>query len=84
MIKDGITGFLAKDDPDSWYKALSTAIRDKTSREGCVKKAKEYIKNYHSEKACVERIKEQMPEISAPIDNYLPCKPKAYSRRANN
>ena len=64
---------MAEDDPESWYQALSTAIRDKQLREKCVENAVKYIKENHSERACIEKIIQGIPEILESKNEYIKC-----------
>lgn len=73
VVKDGENGLLAEDDPESWYQALSTAIRDKQLREKCVENAVKYIKENHSERACIEKIIQGIPEILESKNEYIKC-----------
>ena len=74
VVKNGVNGMLADDDPDSWYQALSALIKEKSLRQKCVRNAVQYIKDDHSEKACIYRISEGIPEILATEKSYEECK----------
>ncbi len=74
VVKDGENGFLADDNPEDWYRALKTAIQDFAKRKKCVESAIVYLKTNHSEKACIDRLIEEVPEFANALGNYLKCK----------
>lgn len=73
VVKDGLTGFLATNDPESWLEVLKTAIKNRQLRKQCVGNAIEYVKREHSEIACIERIRQDVPEILEATGNYKKC-----------
>lgn len=73
VVRDGINGFLAADDPQDWLRVLREAIQDKEKRKQCVENAVEYLRTEHSEDACIERIRQGLPEILEASVNYQKC-----------
>ena len=73
VVKDKINGFLANDDPDDWYRAIKEAIENKNMRKSCVDNAIRYLKSSHSEQACIERVREGLPEILEASGSYDRC-----------
>lgn len=73
VVKDGDNGFLASDDPEDWYKALKEAIQNIERRKACVENAIEYLRREHSEDACIERIRQGLPEILEVKIDYKKC-----------
>ena len=63
VVEDKKTGFLADDNPESWYNAIRTAIKQKELRQSCLSNAIDYLKKNHSEQACMERLISGIPEI---------------------
>lgn len=73
VVKDGYNGFLADDNPQEWLRVLRKAISDKENRKRCVENAVRYLRNEHSEEACIERIRQGLPEILEASGNYKKC-----------
>ena len=73
VVKNGVNGFLATDDPQDWLRALREAITDKEKRRACVENAVQYLRTEHSENACIERIRQGLPEILEARGNYKQC-----------
>ena len=73
VVEDKKTGFFADDDPESWYNAIRTAIRQKELRHSCLLNAIEYLKKNHSERACMDRIIGDIPELLKTDDSYRRC-----------
>lgn len=73
VVKNGENGFLASDDPEDWYRALKEAIENKEKRKTCVENAIEYLRREHSEGACIERIRQGLPEILEAKGDYMKC-----------
>ena len=80
VVKNGVNGFLANDEPESWYEALNEAIKNSELRKSCVQNAAEYLKTQHSEKACLERIIQGLPEIIGKEKEYKKCKEFRYQK----
>lgn len=80
VIEDGINGLLADDNPESWYDALSKAIKDTQLRHSCINNAIQYIKENHSEKACIEKIIQGIPEILDSRNKYISCKSFSFNK----
>lgn len=80
VIEEGINGLLAEDNPESWYNALSKAIKDSQFRHNCVNNAIQYIKDNHSEKACIEKFVKGIPEILNADQEYKKCKVFSFSK----
>lgn len=74
VVKNEINGLLAENNPESWYNAFYKAINDTQLREQCVNNAIQYIKENHSEKACIERICKGLPEFLESNKEYSNCK----------
>ncbi len=74
VVIDGVNGLLAEDNSESWYRALDEAINDQTVRKRCVSNAIEYIRQNHSEEACIERMIAGIPEMKQVNSNYSNCK----------
>ena len=74
VVKDGVNGFLASDNPESWYLAIKKAIQDKEKRKDCVENAIDYLRRQHSEEACIERIRQGLPEILETEGGYKKCR----------
>ena len=66
-------GFLTKNDQQSWLSTLAEAIRDSQLRKECLRNAIQYLKNNHSEQACIERLCKGIPEIKEPKGSYCKC-----------
>ena len=73
VVKDGINGFLAADDPQDWMRVLREAIQEKGKRKVCVENAIQYLRDEHSEDACIERIRQGLPEIIEAPGDYRKC-----------
>ncbi|MBP3205431.1 MAG: glycosyltransferase [Oribacterium sp.] len=73
VVRDGINGFLASDNPQDWLRGLRKAIQDREKRKECVENAIQHLKNEHSEDACIERIRQGLPEILEASGNYKKC-----------
>lgn len=73
VVKDGQNGFLAENTPDSWLNTLRKAITDEKLRVTCVENAIGYLKDNHSEEACMHQLKEAIPEISGAGKRYNIC-----------
>lgn len=74
VVQNEINGMLVEGNPKSWYHALSTVIRDKDLRENCVNNAIQYIMENHLEKACIEKIRQGIPEILETNGGYSRCR----------
>ena len=74
VVKNGETGLLADNKPESWYKALSYAIENSQLRKKCVRNAIDYVKENHSEKACIDKICQGIPELLEGKASYRKCK----------
>ena len=73
VVEDTKTGFFAADDPESWYNAIRTAVKQKELRRSCLSNAIEYLKKNHSERACMERLISGIPEILTADGPYERC-----------
>lgn len=74
VIKNGINGLLAENNPESWFQAISKAVKEKQLRLDCVRNAIKYVRDSHSEKACIEKIRQGIPEIMEAKGEYKKCK----------
>lgn len=74
VVEDGQNGLLADNIPDAWLNALRKAIMDEKLRVACVENAIGYLKDNHSEQACIYQLKEAIPEISGAGKRYNVCK----------
>lgn len=62
VIKDGENGFLAENDPESWYQKIVEALNRK-KLETMFYKAKQHIVDNFSVETIIERLKEGIPEF---------------------
>ena len=62
VVKNGINGILAENNPESWYEALSCLIEDQVLRTTCLANAIQDIRENHSEQACIDKICRGIPE----------------------
>jgi glycosyltransferase, group 1 family len=74
VVKNGINGILAENNPDSWYEALSCLIEDQVLRTTCLANAIQDIIENHSEQACIDKICRGIPEIREKTRQYKKCK----------
>ena len=74
VVNDGANGFLSDDSADSWYHALSTAIRNTELRKKCLAQAVDYLKKNYTETACMERVRQAVPEFFDEPRVYDKCK----------
>lgn len=74
VIKDGENGFLADNTPESWLNAIRKAINEKMLRQECVENAIDYLRQYHSEDAIINRLKSELPEITGTGEIYGRCR----------
>ena len=74
VVRDGENGFLADSSADSWYEALHKAIGDRVLRNACLANAVEYLADHHSETACMERMRQSVPEIFDEQGSYDFCR----------
>lgn len=74
VIKNKENGFLTENTAESWYDALSFAINEVQVRRNCLNNAIRYLKDKHSEQACLEKIIKDIPEILMVKSKYLNCK----------
>ena len=64
VIRDGVNGFLADDDPKDWLSKLCLAIEDKNLRNSCVENAVLQIKQNHTAEMIADRLIWDIPEIA--------------------
>ena len=73
VVSNEENGFLAENNTESWLNTLRKAITDKKMREYCVQNAIRYLATEHSEDACIERLRAELPEITETLGNYQKC-----------
>lgn len=73
VVTNKHNGFLTKNDQQSWLNTLTEAIRNSKLREECLKNAIQYLKEKHSEQACIERLCKGIPEIKESTGLYSKC-----------
>lgn len=66
-------GFLADNNPEGWFRAIRTAIRDKNLREKCVENAIMYLQEHHSETVIMGHLKQEVPEMVWDHKTYKQC-----------
>jgi len=74
VVENGVNGMLSNDNPEDWYRALSALIKDKQLREKCMANAVRFIRENHSEQACIKKMSEGIPEILEGEKEYKLCK----------
>ncbi len=73
VVKNEINGFLAENNPASWLDILRKAINDSLLRKKCLENAVSYLRDEHSEKAIIDRMIENIPEIIDEQKQYKKC-----------
>ena len=78
VIQDGENGFLAENDPESWYQAISRAVDNAELRKKCLRTARERILRDHSLERVTDIIRKGIPffcTYSAPVARHLHIRP---------
>ena len=73
VVRDAVNGFLATDDPEDWLRVLRNVVEHGDVRKTCLENAVRYLRTEHSEDACIERIRQELPEIIEASGNYKKC-----------
>lgn len=73
VVRDKNNGFLADNNVESWYKVLRCAIKERNLRYACLDEAIKYVKTKHCEEACIEKMRQGIPEMFEDNGNYSKC-----------
>ncbi len=69
VVKDGINGFLVKNEPNLWLKTIQQVIDDNRKRHLCIKNAQEYLVSNHNDSVIFERLEKEIPELLIKCEN---------------
>jgi len=75
IVQDKINGFLAENNQQSWYEAISTAIENENQRIKCVEEAQNLLSCNFNQKIVFERLASDVPDLisfKAPPCNKVP------------
>lgn len=63
VVKNGVNGLLAPNDPSAWYEAICKLVDDEDFREKCIYQAKEHILSDFSLKSITNKLNNDLPAL---------------------
>ena len=63
VVKNGVNGLLAPNDPSAWYEAICKLVDDEDFRKKCIYHAKEHILSDFSLKSITDKLNNDLPAL---------------------